>query len=225
MSDADFNQKMPSLSLRITEIFRSLQGESSYVGLPSTFIRLTGCPLRCVYCDTAYAFNGGQRQSIEAILTKVRQLAAPYVCVTGGEPLVQPGVHVLLQLLADEGYSVSLETSGAYSIEAVDNRVKCVMDLKTPGSQEQHRNLMSNIQKLKFNDEVKFVIMNREDYDWAKEIRMNELAHLRPDQILFSPSYHELSSGQLADWIVEDQLLVRMQIQLHKNLWGERQGV
>jgi 7-carboxy-7-deazaguanine synthase len=219
------HHKQEHSSLRLTEIFRSLQGESSYVGLPSTFVRLTGCPLRCVYCDTAYAFKGGKRWVLEDIINTVRTLGAPYVCITGGEPLVQPGVYPLMSLLADEGFHVSLETSGAFSLELVDKRVKCIMDLKTPSSQEQEKNLMSNIALIKGTDEVKFVMMNRQDYDWAKGIVRDQLAHCAPHQILFSPSYHDLPAQELANWIVEDKLPVRMQVQLHKILWGEKQGV
>jgi 7-carboxy-7-deazaguanine synthase len=212
-------------SLRITEIFRSLQGESSYIGLPSTFIRLTGCPLRCVYCDTSYAFSGGQRFTLDYILETVQTLGAPYVCVTGGEPLAQPGVYALMNRLCDFGYSVSLETSGAFSLERVDHRVKCVMDLKTPGSQEDSKNLLENIPLLKETDEVKFVIMNRLDYEWSKAIIEQYLNHLKPAQLIFSPSYHDLSPTVLADWIVEDKMPVRFQVQLHKILWGEKNGV
>lgn len=210
--------------IRITEIFYSLQGESSFTGLPTVFIRLTGCPLRCGYCDTAYAFSGGEWQTIDAILEKVSQYGAHYVCVTGGEPLAQKSCFELLEKLCDAGYAVSLETSGAMDICDVDARVVRIMDLKTPASGESAKNLFSNIDCLTAKDEVKFVMCNRDDYLWAcdvlKQYRLAERC-----KVLFSPSYKTLQPQDLAEWILRDKLPVRMQIQLHKFLWGEKQGV
>lgn len=212
-----------SNKLRITEIFHSLQGESTYVGLPTVFVRLTGCPLRCQYCDTAYAFSGGDMVEIANILTVVKDFNCPYVCVTGGEPLAQPGCINLLKQLCDEGFQVSLETSGARDIAQVDQRVMVVMDLKTPASGECDKNLFSNLPHLKKSDQIKFVLCNREDYDWACKImaehRLNELT-----QILFSPSWGELKPADLAEWIVNDHLPVRFQLQLHKILWNDCPG-
>ena len=211
-------------SLRITEIFYSLQGESSTVGLPTVFVRLTGCPLRCGYCDSEYAFHGGERYSIDAILAEVEALGARYVCVTGGEPLAQPNCHPLLAALCEKGYRVSLETSGALAIDAVDPRVTIVMDLKTPGSGEVSKNLYDNINILGQKDQVKFVLCSRNDYDWAKfkldEYRLPE----RVGEVLLSPSYSDLAPGELADWILQDRLPVRFQVQLHKQLWGDKPG-
>jgi len=220
-------------SLRISEIFHSLQGEARESGLPTVFVRLTGCPLRCTYCDSEYAFYGGERMTLEQILQKVRGYflnrrqgcPARYVCVTGGEPLAQPDCLPLLRALCDAGYSVSLETSGAMPVEQVDGRVSRVVDLKTPASGEQHRNRMDNIQSLNGRDQVKFVICDRADYDWAKftldQYRLPE----RVGEVLFSPSYEQLQPRQLAEWILEDGLPVRMQIQMHKLLWGDIPGV
>jgi 7-carboxy-7-deazaguanine synthase len=209
--------------LRITEIFYSLQGETRTVGLPTVFVRLTGCPLRCQYCDTAYAFNGGDMVEITDILAQVASYGAHYVTVTGGEPLAQKGCIELLTLLCDAGYEVSLETSGAFDVAAVDSRVVKVVDLKTPGSGEVTRNLFDNIPHLQTHDQVKFVICNREDYEWSKDIlQKHELA--QRCQILFSPSSEQQPAGELADWIIADRLQVRMQIQLHKYLWGDVAG-
>ena len=211
--------------LRITEIFHSLQGESRTVGIPTAFVRLTGCPLRCQYCDTAYAFSGGEQMSMEDILAKVGQRRVRHVTVTGGEPLAQPGCIELLTRLCDAGYQVSLETSGALDTTAVDPRVSVVLDLKTPGSGESGRNLWSNIKNLKAHDQVKFVICNRQDYDWAR-MKLDEHILLdRVDEVLFSASHEELSSAELADWILDDELNVRLQVQLHKLLWGDKPGV
>ena len=210
-------------TLRITEIFFSLQGETSRVGLPTVFIRLTGCPLRCGYCDTAYAFHGGATTQIAAVFDAVAQYRTPYVTVTGGEPLAQKNCIVLLQALCDKGYSVSLETSGAIDIAAVDARVSRILDIKTPGSGEAARNLWSNLAHLTAHDEIKFVICDEADYGWAKE----QLAARRLDAVcpvLFAPSYRDLSATRLAEWILRDQLPVRMQVQLHKQLWGEQPG-
>ena len=211
-------------SLRIFEIFHSLQGESSRVGLPTVFVRLTGCPLRCGYCDTEYAFHGGSTQTLEEILQEVAQYEAQYVCVTGGEPLAQKACHELLTALCDAGYSVSLETSGAMDISQVDARVSVIMDIKTPGSGEESKNLWANIAHLKAKDEVKFVLADRPDYDWAREI-LEKYQVLKKSPVLFSPVYKTLPPADLAKWILEDHLSVRMQLQLHKILWGEKPGV
>ena len=215
---------MTSTSLRIFEIFHSLQGESSRVGLPTVFVRLTGCPLRCGYCDTAYAFQGGSTQTIEDILREVAQYQAQYVCVTGGEPLAQKSCPDLLKALCDAGYSVSLETSGAMDISPVDARVSVIMDIKTPGSGEESKNLWANIAHLKAKDEVKFVLADRADYDWAREI-LEKYQIVKKSPVLFSPVYKTLSPADLAKWVLEDRLPVRMQLQLHKILWGEKPGV
>jgi 7-carboxy-7-deazaguanine synthase len=211
-------------SLRIFEIFHSLQGESSRVGLPTVFVRLTGCPLRCGYCDTEYAFHGGSTQTLEQILHEVAQYQAHYVCVTGGEPLAQKACHDLLNALCDAGYSVSLETSGAMDISQVDDRVSVIMDIKTPGSGEKSKNLWTNIPYLKAKDEVKFVLADRTDYDWAREI-LEKYQVLKKSPVLFSPVYKTLPPADLAKWVLEDHLSVRMQLQLHKILWGEKPGV
>lgn len=212
-------------TLRITEIFHSLQGESNTVGLPTTFVRLTGCPLRCQYCDTAYAFHGGTVTPLDDICGQVDELGARYVTVTGGEPLAQPGVHALLTRLADAGYRVSLETSGAMDTSAVDSRVVVVLDLKTPASGEVHRNLYDNISHLKPIDQVKFVICDRQDFDWAAFKTSEYDLGARCADVLFSPSHTELEPAQLAEWILQQRLPVRMQVQLHKYLWGDRPGV
>jgi 7-carboxy-7-deazaguanine synthase len=212
------------MSLRIHEIFHSLQGESSRVGLPTVFVRLTGCPLRCGYCDTEYAFHGGATQSFEEILATVASYQAQYVCVTGGEPLAQKGCHQLLKMLCDAGYQVSLETSGAIDISQVDQRVSVIMDIKTPGSGEESKNLWSNIAALSTKDEVKFVLVDRADYDWAKQtLGRYDLPSKCP--VLFSPVYKTLPPDQLAAWVLQDHLQVRMQVQLHKVIWGEKAGV
>lgn len=211
-------------SLKVTEIFASLQGETSTTGIPTTFIRLTGCPLRCHYCDTSYAFHGGKRQSLESIITAVDELGCDYVTVTGGEPLAQPTCLQLLDALIENDYQVSLETSGALPIKDVNASVRVILDLKTPSSGECHRNLWENLPYLKkHKDEIKFVIGTQGDYDWAKEmIEQHQL--LRRADILFSPEHPTLKAQTLADWIVEDRLPVRFQIQLHKWLWGDTPG-
>jgi 7-carboxy-7-deazaguanine synthase len=210
--------------LRITEIFLSLQGEADSAGIPTTFVRLTGCPLRCGYCDTAYAFSGGRVLALTQVLSEVGRLGARYVCVTGGEPLAQRSVLALLVALCDAGYRVSLETSGALDISAVDDRVVRVVDVKTPGSGECARNRLANLDELTTNDRLKFVLTGRGDYEWAREfIDSHDLASRCP--IFFSPSHEELDARQLADWIVQDRLPVRFQIQLHKYLWGDLAGV
>lgn len=211
--------------LRITEIFRSLQGESLTSGVPTVFVRLTGCPLRCGYCDTAYAFHGGEVQSLDDILATVAGWSPRYVTVTGGEPLAQPDCLALLTRLADAGYRVSLETSGAIDTSGVDERVSVVLDLKTPGSGEVSRNLYDNIDRLKPIDQVKFVICDRQDYEWAKFKLFEYDLPARVAAVLFSASHGELASRQVADWILEDNLPVRLQLQLHKYLWGDKPGV
>lgn len=209
--------------LRITEIFYSLQGEARSVGLPTVFIRLTGCPLRCGYCDTSYAFTGGQWLSLQEIIDEVSRYQTQHITVTGGEPLAQKNCQLLLKQLCDLGYSVSLETSGALDVCSVDPRVIKVMDLKTPSSGEQEKNLHSNLDCLNVQDQVKFVIGDRADYDWAVEqLRQYRLAERC--EILFSPVYETLSPEQLAGWILQDQLPVRFQLQLHKLLWGDKPG-
>lgn len=215
---------MTEQSLRITEIFHSLQGETSTTGLPTVFIRLTGCPLRCGYCDTAYAFEGGIKMTLSEIMQTVGDYGARYVTVTGGEPLAQPQSIDLLRQLCDAGYKVSLETSGAMSIAGVDPRVIKIVDLKTPGSGEVGRNLYDNIPLLLPHDEVKFVICDRQDYDWCC-MKMDDLRIVdRVAEVLFSPSQGELAPKQLAEWILQDGLDVRMQLQTHKYIWGDQPG-
>lgn len=211
-------------TLRITEIFHSLQGETRTVGLPTVFVRLTGCPLRCQYCDTAYAFSGGELISLEDILAEVARYKPRYVCVTGGEPLAQPNCIPLLAALCDAGYQVSLETSGALDIATVDTRVSRVVDLKTPGSGELARNRYENIAALTGNDQVKFVICSREDYDWAVSKLIEYRLAERVDEVLMSPSHHQLEPRTLAEWIIADNLPVRLQLQLHKYLWNDEPG-
>ncbi|MEZ0210933.1 MAG: 7-carboxy-7-deazaguanine synthase QueE [Methylophilus sp.] len=211
-------------TLRIFEIFYSLQGESSRVGLPTVFIRLTGCPLRCVYCDTEYAFKGGGNMSLDEIMQQVEKYGTRYVCVTGGEPLAQKGCADLLTRLCDSGYRVSLETSGAMDLTPVDTRVKVIMDVKTPGSGEMLKNRWENLPLLKVGDEVKWVICSREDYDWTRQMMAEQPFPADCDHLL-SPSFSQVSGETLASWILQDQLHVRMQLQLHKILWGEKQGV
>ncbi|UTW46457.1 7-carboxy-7-deazaguanine synthase QueE [bacterium SCSIO 12696] len=211
-------------SLRITEIFHSLQGETSTTGLPTVFVRLTGCPLRCHYCDTEYAFYGGERQTLEQILETVDGFGARHVTVTGGEPLAQPNCIPLLQQLCDNGYTVSLETSGAMAVDKVDPRVVKILDLKTPASGEVERNLYDNIAHLQPHDEVKFVICDRRDYEWAR-LKMDELnLQQRAREVLFSPSQGQLNPTELAQWILDDKLAVRFQMQLHKILWDDEPG-
>jgi 7-carboxy-7-deazaguanine synthase len=214
----------PQSRLRITEIFYSLQGEAKTVGLPTVFVRLTGCPLRCGYCDTAYAFHGGEWMGFDEILAQVASYTPRYVTVTGGEPLAQQPCLPLLVHLCDSGYEVSLETSGALDIGGVDPRVSIVMDLKTPGSKEEAKNLYANIKNLGKKDQVKFVICSREDYEWSR----GKLAEFTLDrvcgEVLFSPSYDELNPTELAEWILADRLPVRMQMQMHKLLWHDAPG-
>ncbi|MEO0423230.1 MAG: 7-carboxy-7-deazaguanine synthase QueE [Pseudomonadota bacterium] len=210
--------------LRISEIFLSLQGEADTAGAPTTFVRLTGCPLRCVYCDTAYAFNGGEVKTLDEILAQVAANGVEHVCVTGGEPLAQRSVLTLMGRLCDAGHRVSLETSGAMDIGEVDPRVVRVVDIKTPASGEVHRNVASNLTLLNSNDRVKFVICDRADYEWSRRfIAEHALAERCP--VFLSPSHEVLAPRDLADWIVADRLPVRLQVQLHKYLWGDVPGV
>jgi 7-carboxy-7-deazaguanine synthase len=209
--------------LRIFEIFYSLQGETRTVGLPTVFVRLTGCPLRCVYCDTEYAFTGGDWLGLDEIIKKVASYKAKYVTVTGGEPLAQKHCNDLLVRLCDVGYEVSLETSGAMSVAEVDSRVVKVMDLKTPASGEVEKNLYENIEYLDAKDQLKFVICDEQDYDWSRAV-MEKYALAERCEVLFSASFQTLETRRLADWILRDNLPVRVQIQLHKYLWGEEPG-
>jgi 7-carboxy-7-deazaguanine synthase len=211
-------------ALRITEIFLSLQGEANTVGRPTVFVRLTGCPLRCQYCDSAYAFSGGELIEEADILNTVKDFGVGHVTVTGGEPLAQPGALSLMVALADAGLSVSIETSGALSVADVDPRVIKVIDLKTPGSGEVQRNLWENMRHLNAHDQIKFVVCDRPDYDWARMRCDEHNLYAQVTDVLFSPSHHQLASRDLADWIVADRLPVRMQVQLHKLLWGDVPG-
>lgn len=212
-----------STLLRISEIFYSLQGEARTAGLPTVFVRLTGCPLRCRYCDTEYAFSGGERMAISQVLESVAQHGARYVTVTGGEPLAQPGVQLLLTELCNAGYSVSLETGGSLDIRLVDPRVSIVMDLKTPGSGEEQRNRLQNLGHLSAKDQIKFVICDRLDYEWSRDmVRQHQLDGIC--EVWFSPSFGEVNPAALAEWILQDHLPVRLQLQLHKLLWGNERG-
>lgn len=209
--------------LKLTEIFLSLQGEARDAGWPTVFVRLTGCPLRCQYCDTAYAFHGGRWWTLDAILAEVARHRMRHVCVTGGEPLAQKRCLPLLSRLCDAGYSVSLETSGAIDIGGVDPRVSRVLDIKTPGSAEVERNLWANLALLTPRDQVKFVLCSRADFDWAKGVLSEHRLH-EVCEVLFSPSATQLPARELADWIVADKLPVRFQVQLHKLLWNDEPG-
>ena len=211
------------MSLRLTEIFHSLQGEAARSGLPTVFIRLTGCPLRCTWCDTTYSFTGGSAWEIEDILAEVARHPTRHVCVTGGEPLAQKECPALLQALCDAGYDVCLETSGALDISTIDPRVARIMDLKAPASGECERNLWSNLRHLKAGDEIKIIIADRADYDWAcQQLTQHRLADLCP--VLLSPAQGSQDARQLAEWILQDGLPVRLQLQLHKLLWGNMHG-
>jgi len=211
-------------SLKINEIFFSLQGESSRIGLPTIFIRLTGCPMRCTYCDTAYAFHGGRNMSVNEILEDISQYKTKYVTVTGGEPLAQKTCWGLIKNLSDKGYIVSLETGGAISIEGIDERTKIILDIKTPDSGEYLKNDKKNFALVDKKDEIKFVLSSRQDYEWAKKfIKEEKLIDKAP--IIFSPVYKNLSYENLSQWILEDNLAVRFQVQLHKIIWGEKKGV
>lgn len=225
LADSTVNSPFPAEhALRITEIFYSLQGEARTVGLPTVFVRLTGCPLRCVYCDTEYAFSGGKIHAIAEIAQQVASYAPRYVTVTGGEPLAQPNCLPLLATLCDAGYEVSLETGGAITLEGVDSRVVTVLDLKTPASGEMQRNDYNNISLVRPHDQIKFVICDRADYEWAR-FKLDEYRlHERVADILFSPSFGQVEGRQLAEWILADNLPVRMQLQLHKILWNDEPG-
>jgi 7-carboxy-7-deazaguanine synthase len=210
--------------LKIFEIFYSLQGETSRMGLPTIFIRLSGCPMRCHYCDTAYAFQGGSMMDIEDIMASIKKYDTRYVTVTGGEPLAQKEVINLLKTLADSNYEVSIETGGGLSIKEVDPRIKIILDIKTPESGEEKKNHWENLDMISSKDEIKFVLCSREDYDWAKKI-LDQYKLTQKCTVLFSPVYQTLDVTDLGDWILKDQLHVRMQIQLHKLLWGEKPSV
>ncbi|MBF7686955.1 7-carboxy-7-deazaguanine synthase QueE [Acinetobacter rathckeae] len=222
----------PNAGLKITEIFYSLQGEADAAGLPTVFIRLTGCPLRCTYCDTTYSFEGGQRQSLESIIETAKSYNTPYICVTGGEPLAQPNCIALLKRLCDLGFEVSLETSGALDVSKVDPRVSKVLDLKTPTSGEDHRNLISNFEYLTPKDQIKFVICNQGDYEWSKKQVLFYQLNKKVNTVWFSPAF-AVEKGNaklpqfardLAQWLLDDQLPVRFQLQLHKLLWQDETG-
>jgi len=213
-----------SARLKITEIFYSLQGEACNVGLPTVFVRLTGCPLRCAYCDTAYAFTGGEWMDMASIIERVRQYNTTHITVTGGEPLAQKNCLELLSKLCDLGYDVSLETSGAILVDKVDKRVVKVLDIKTPASAEESKNKFENIQYINAGDQIKFVICDENDYQWSKQVIDDYQLDSRCE-ILFSPSRDQLDATTLADWVLRDQINVRFQIQLHKYLWGDKPGV
>ncbi len=212
-----------SARLKLTEIFLSIQGEANSVGWPTVFVRLTGCPLRCQYCDTAYAFHGGEWWSLPAVLERVASFDTRHVCVTGGEPLAQKGCAELLKSLCDAGYSVSLETSGALDIDNVDSRVTRVVDVKTPGSNEVTRNRLENLELLRADEQIKFVVCSREDFEWSRDLMGSRSLDQRCT-VLFSPSHGQVEPRELAQWILEERLPVRLQVQLHKYLWGNEPG-
>ena len=220
---AEIQRPQLDVRLRITEVFRSLQGEAATAGLPTVFVRLTGCPLRCQYCDTAYAFTGGQSRTLDDIMTEVVGLDTQHVCVTGGEPLAQPGCRRLLTMLCDAGLSVSLETSGAIDISGIDPRVSRVVDIKTPGSEEMARNLWENIELLTAHDQVKFVVCSREDFDWVVETEARYGLSARCE-VWVSPSFEQVAPTALAEWLLASGAPLRMQTQLHKALWGDAPG-
>lgn len=211
------------MAVKLTEIFFSIQGESATTGYPTVFVRLTGCPMRCSYCDTAYAFHGGKKHSIDEILQEVAKYRARHVTVTGGEPLAQPECHDLISQLCDAGYQVSLETGGAMDISKVDSRVYIVLDVKTPASNEEQNNTYENLDLIKPSDCLKFVICDRADYEWSKKL-LSDLSLEEKCEVLFSPSSEQLPATELAQWILEDQLPVRFQMQLHKILWDDARG-
>ena len=211
------------MAVKLTEIFFSIQGESATTGYPTVFVRLTGCPMRCSYCDTAYAFHGGKKHSIDEILQEVAKYRARHVTVTGGEPLAQPECHDLISQLCDAGYQVSLETGGAMDISKVDSRVYIVLDVKTPASNEEQNNTYENLDLIKPSDCLKFVICDRADYEWSKKL-LSDLGLKEKCEVLFSPSSEQLPATELAQWILEDQLPVRFQMQLHKILWDDARG-
>lgn len=210
-------------TLRINEIFYSIQGESSRIGMPTVFVRLTGCPMRCTYCDTVYSFHEGQQQEIEEVIQEIKKFDTNYVTVTGGEPLAQKNCIDLMNQLCELGYQVSLETGGALDIKDVHAKVKIILDVKTPKSNEDKNNFWPNLANIRANDEIKFVIQDYEDFSWSMDII--EKYQLNQSQILFSPVYNVLANKQLAEWILKHQLNVRLQLQLHKILWGEKKGV
>lgn len=232
MSEANPLAAQPALlrangepTLRVTEIFHSIQGESTWIGMPCTFVRLTGCPLRCAWCDTEYAFHGGEKMSLDAILARVEEIGTPLVEITGGEPLIHRNAFALADRLLKKGYTVLVETSGAFDISPLDDRVHVIMDLKCPGSGESSKNLWSNLDHLDARDEIKFVIRDRADYEWARSVvRERGLDRRLPEgtlrAVLFSPVWGDLSFADLAAWVLEDRLPVRYQIQLHKIVWG-----
>jgi 7-carboxy-7-deazaguanine synthase len=212
---------MSENTLNITEIFYSIQGEALEVGLPTVFIRLTGCPLRCGYCDTAYAFKGKNPMTIDQIIEKVREFPTHQVCVTGGEPLAQKNVHILLNELVKKNYQVSLETSGSIDISEVNHAVSIVMDVKTPSSGEEHQNLISNLQYIKSSDQIKFVIGDMDDFRWTEEFIQNKSLE---GNILISPVFGQVDLRDLADWLMQSKIKARLQVQLHKIIWGDEPG-
>jgi len=221
--DSDLGSVTTALRLKLTEIFLSIQGESNAVGWPTVFVRLTGCPLRCQYCDTAYAFQGGEWFTIDKVLERVGTYGARHVCVTGGEPLAQKNCIPLLKGLCDAGYEVSLETSGAIDISQVDRRVSRVVDIKTPDSNESHRNRLDDLALLRADEQVKFVICSRADFEWARDLVASRELH-EICTVFFSPSFKQVEARDLAQWILDERLPVRLQVQLHKYLWGDAPG-